>query len=149
MLKSGGKHVGWEATCRDPKHREDTACRRSLRFARHGGRENVLRKLKWWLLESYDYDTRKDHVTACPWVPLLGEDYLPSTAELERRNLRYDAGDVAAAEVPLPKAKSKAKAKVKAAPKAAKSKPKARPREPEAEAEGPEPSSSSRPRRSI
>ena len=39
-----------------------------------------------------------------------------SSAELERCNLHYDAGDVAAAEVLLPRAKSKAKAKIKAAP---------------------------------
>ncbi|CAE7288205.1 unnamed protein product, partial [Symbiodinium sp. KB8] len=79
--KADGEHIGWECTCRDPKHREGegiaAACRRSLRFARHGGEEVVLRKLKWWLLQSYDYDTRREHVAECPWVPLLGVDYLP------------------------------------------------------------------------
>ena len=127
MLKVGQQHVGWECTCRDPRHRDvGNACRRSLRFTRHGGQDMVLRKLKWWLLQSYDYDTRADHVTTCPWVPLLGVDYLPSRDELESQRLGYDveqeppaapkaaASRKAKAKPALAKAKNKAKAKAKA-----------------------------------
>ena len=116
--KADGEHIGWECTCRDPKHREGegiaAACRRSLRFARHGGEEVVLRKLKWWLLQSYDYDTRREHVAECPWVPLLGVDYLPRTEDLDSDNLRCSIESSAAG--------AKAKVKPKPTPKAAKAK---------------------------
>ena len=120
MLKVENEHVGWECTCKDPKHRDvDNACRRSLRFSRHGGPDKVLRKLKWWLLQSYDYDTRKAHVSQCPWVPILGEDYLPSSEELEALSLRYvPGGDGEGAVNAAPKAKAKPAAKSKSAAKA-------------------------------
>ena len=83
----------------------------------------VLRKLKWWLLQSYDYDTRREHVAECPWVPLLGLDYLPRAEDLDSDNLRYSIESSAAVG---PKAKAKAKPNPKTCKATAKGKSKAK-----------------------
>ena len=63
-IKDKGVSVGYEATCRNPAHGK--FCRRTLKFAPHGGSERVLLKLKWWLLQASEYDSREAHVRDCP-----------------------------------------------------------------------------------
>ena len=87
VVKDKGLEVGLEVTCRDPRHHQKglPACRRTLRFAKHGGPAQVQRLLKWWLLQSRDYGNREAHVLHCPKAP----DELPTSEQLEAEQLSY------------------------------------------------------------
>ena len=55
--------VGLEVTCKHPEH---VKCRRTLAFARNGGRDKVITLLKWWCTQARHYDTKDTHVRECP-----------------------------------------------------------------------------------
>ena len=86
-----GVVVGMEASCRHQDHQNDKPklhCKRTLRFARHGGREETQRKLMWWLLQAGQYLNRKDHVNQCPYMPTASSgQVMPSIAEMELMSL--------------------------------------------------------------
>ena len=58
--------IGYEATCRHVSS-HGKGCRRTLKFSRHGGREQTLLRLKWWLLQARHYTTKEQRVRECPY----------------------------------------------------------------------------------
>lgn len=51
--------VGYEVTYY--LHRGSGRCTRTLAFARHGGRELTIRKLKWWVVEGFCVEDKSCH----------------------------------------------------------------------------------------
>ena len=77
--KDKGEVVGCEVTCKIQGHKESRRCTRTLRFNRHGGVHQTMRKLKWWCLAGYTAVGRKEHRE----LPFEPEDGLPSLEVLE------------------------------------------------------------------
>ena len=76
--------IGMEANCCHPDHRH---CRRSLRYARYGGKEDTILCLKWWLLQARHHEDRESHIRTCSFRP---DGPLPSSAELDRQELGHE-----------------------------------------------------------
>jgi hypothetical protein len=54
--------VGWETVCYITEHQErNVECRKNLKFLKHGGKEALERKLKWWCLNAQMASNRIDH----------------------------------------------------------------------------------------
>jgi hypothetical protein len=75
-IKEKGVAVGFECTCKIVAHRGSGRCTRSLRFARHGGLEATVHKLKWWATAGYQ-DNVSNRV-AHQELPHQPSDGLPS-----------------------------------------------------------------------
>ena len=82
--------VGWECECTskaDPRA-EHRHCTITLLWARHGGKDNVERFLKWWLVTGHNMELKSDHRRLRP----CEGDQLPSLEELETMPLvEYEA----------------------------------------------------------
>ena len=81
-----GVHVGWQAACKLDEHIVPAPgkCCRSRNFIGGGSTEHeVLRKLKWWLLQgnAVGCDEKEKHCKDIPDVPIHGR--LPSMRSLD------------------------------------------------------------------
>ena len=69
-------HRGWEATCYNPHHAKQ--CRRTLTFRSPADAEVVVRRLRFWCLQSRTCANKQSHQTL-PYMPAV----LPEWDELE------------------------------------------------------------------
>lgn len=78
---SGGRHNGWEVTCRGHP-RDSSRCTRRRNFSKYGGALNVEKMLKLWCVQARDHATAASHKNKdlCPDAPL---DSLPELAEID------------------------------------------------------------------
>lgn len=74
-------HVGWEVTCYcEPHRRQGPRCVRTLRFAKHKGREMTEHMLKWWCVAGFSSSVNTCQLhKKLPHMP----DELPPLQELE------------------------------------------------------------------
>ena len=86
-VKTLGVAVGYEVNCFIAAHTTAGKCTRSMRFAKHGGRELAEHKLKCWAVAGFDEAVRSqmDH-SALPW----DLEPRPSLEELEAFQVPLD-----------------------------------------------------------